>query len=193
VHPCVGAIAYTVDSLGLHAPGTTSGVFMSLRSCSVAAFILLGLVGCSNDDSIETTAEDSGGSTNESHLVEDTASTPTTELTPVDSQPESVVEGSVDILTAESDTDFGEQALSSLTLQHDLDLNCLYHDEPDNNGEPGTGGRVVDGGEVAVLDATGTTVARTNIAFTIGGGGRGANIDHCNAIGIWLAHGPPIS
>ena len=114
----------------------------------------------------------------------------------------SVVEGSVDILTAESDTDEGMQALSGFTLHHDPDLNCLYHDEPDNNGEPGTGGRVVivwpfgytaviDDGEVAVLDATGTAVARTNNTFTIGGGGRGANIDHCNAIGIWIANGPP--
>jgi len=116
----------------------------------------------------------------------------------------SAVDASVDILTADSDTDEGMQALSSFTLHHDPDLNCLYHDEPDNNGEPGTGGRVavvwpfgytavVDDGEVAVLDATGTTVARTNIAFTIGGGGLAANTDHCDTIGIWIANGPPTS
>jgi hypothetical protein len=131
-------------------------------------------------------------------------SSPTLDILRDASTASSVVEGSIDILTAESDTDLGEQALFTLTLHHDPDLNCLYHDEPDNNGEPGTGGRVVviwpfgyaavvDNGEVAVLDAHGTTVAHTNRAFTIGRGGRAANIDHCDAIGIWVANGPPVS
>ncbi len=115
----------------------------------------------------------------------------------------SIVEGSVDILTAESDTDEGMQALSTFTLQYDPELNCLYHDEPDNNGEPGTGGRVtlvwpfgytavLDNGQVAVRNADGTTVARTNDTFMIGGGMRAGNSGYCNTIGTWIANGPPI-
>ncbi len=113
------------------------------------------------------------------------------------------VNRSVDVLTADSDADGGMDALGTFTLQHDPVLNCLYHDEPDNNGEPGTGGRIVivwpagytavaDDNEVAVLDAAGTPVARTNVAFRIGGGGLPADTDHCDAIGVWVASGPPI-
>lgn len=116
----------------------------------------------------------------------------------------SPVNHSVDVLTADADADDAMDALGTFTLHHDPVLNCLYHDEPDNNAEPGTGGRIVivwpagytavaDDNEVAVLDATGSPVARTNVAFRIGGGGLPADTDHCNAIGVWVASGPPIA
>lgn len=96
------------------------------------------------------------------------------------------------------------EALSTFLLYHDPDRNCLYHDEADNNGEPGTGGRVAivwrsgftaiaDKDGVVVLDETGTPVARTGYAFPIGGGGLPADSDHCDAIGVWVANGSPIT
>lgn len=112
--------------------------------------------------------------------------------------------GAVEILTANEDSDGGMEALNSFTLRHDADQNCLYHDEPDNNGEPGTGGRVAiiwpfgftaiaDGGGVSVLDAAGTPVAHTGVTFQIGGGAVPANTDYCDVIGIWVANGPPLA
>jgi hypothetical protein len=112
--------------------------------------------------------------------------------------------GTVEILTASADADGGMDALSTFTLHHDPNLNCLYHDEPDNNGEPGTGGRVAivwpfgftaiaDEDGVVVFDQAGTPVARTGRAFQIGGGGLPADSDHCQAIGVWVANGSPIT
>lgn len=114
------------------------------------------------------------------------------------------VDRSVEILTASADADGGMEALSTFTLHHDEDLNCLYHGEPDNNGEPGTGGRVAivwpfgftavtDDDRVVVLDETGTPVAQTGRSFEIGGGGLAADSDHCEAIGVWVANGAPIT
>lgn len=114
---------------------------------------------------------------------------------------DAAVDGSVEVLT--HDSDGGLDALGSFTLQYDSELNCLYHDEADNNGEPGTGGRVtviwpsgysamIDGDEVNVFDADGAVVARTNNTFQIGGGGGGDSGGHCNSIGTWIANGGPI-
>ena len=114
------------------------------------------------------------------------------------------VSDAVEILTATAEVDGGMQALNTFTLRHDRDLNCLYHDEPDNNGEPGTGGRVAivwpfgytaiaDETGVSVLDAAGTPVAHTDVAFQIGGGAVPADSDYCGAIGVWVANGPPLS
>ena len=111
----------------------------------------------------------------------------------------SAADESVEIPTHDSG---GDEALGSFTLQFDSELNCLYHDEEDNNGEPGTGGRVVvvwpegysaevDGGEVNVLDEAGVVVARTNATFEIAGGSGPAD-GHCNSIGAWFANGGPI-
>lgn len=110
----------------------------------------------------------------------------------------------VEILTAAAEANGGMDALGSFVLRHDPDLNCLYHDEPDNNGEPGTGGRVAilwpfgftaaaDGDGVVVFDETGMPVARTGHEFQIGGGGLPADAEHCNAIGVWVANGSPIT
>lgn len=110
-------------------------------------------------------------------------------------------DGGVEILTHNFDDRM--DALGSFNLQYDAELNCLYHDEADNNGEPGTGGRVVvvwpdgysaavDGDEVNVLDAGGSVVARTNSTFQIGGGGGGGGSGHCDSIGEWVANGGPI-
>lgn len=118
--------------------------------------------------------------------------------------PAALEPGPVEILTASADGDAGMKALSTFTLLHDPNLNCLYHDEPDNNGEPGTGGRVAvvwpfgftavaDEGGVVVFDEAGTPVARTGHAFQIGGGGLPADSDHCQAIGVWVANGSPIT
>ncbi|MEM9134223.1 MAG: hypothetical protein AAGA59_12080 [Actinomycetota bacterium] len=116
------------------------------------------------------------------------------------------LESSVEILTAAAaaDADAGMEALSTFTLHYDPDLNCLYHDEPGNNGEPGTGGRVAivwpfgftavaDEDGIVVLDDAGTTVARTGQPFQIAGGGLPADSDHCDAIGVWVANGSPIT
>jgi hypothetical protein len=58
---------------------------MSLKSCSGAACVVLGLAGCTGDDSIETTAEDP---TDRWQVVEDTALPSTAR----DSEPESASE-----------------------------------------------------------------------------------------------------
>lgn len=104
----------------------------------------------------------------------------------------------VPVLTGEPS---GMEALGTFTLQYDAELNCLYHDEEDNNGEPGTGGRVVVqwpqgttaslvGGVVTVVDADGIEIARTGEPVTLGGGGTPfLGSDHCNAIGIWMVNG----
>ncbi len=113
----------------------------------------------------------------------------------------SAVDGAVEILTAGADAEGGMDALGTFTLRYDRVLNCLYHDEPDNNGEPGTGGRVVivwpfgytavaAEDEVVVLDSTGTSVARAGVAFQMGGGAGPADGGHCDAIGVWVANGP---
>jgi hypothetical protein len=113
------------------------------------------------------------------------------------------IPGGVEILTAAEDSGHVMQALSSFTLRYDAEQNCLYHDEPDNNGEPGTGGRVsivwpfgftaiADDNGVSVLDATGTPVARTGVTFQIDGGAVPAATDYCDVIGVWVAAGPPI-
>jgi len=112
------------------------------------------------------------------------------------------IETSVDILTGEPEGGRGWNALSSFTLQYDGDLNCLYHDEPDNNGEPGTGGRVAivwpaeysavrDGVGVIVRNPVGDIVARSGETFQIGGGMRTGGSGHCGSIGEWIANGGP--
>jgi len=104
----------------------------------------------------------------------------------------------VPVLTGEAS---GNEALSTFTLQYDDNLNCLYHDEEDNNGEPGTGGRVVvqwlrgttaslANGVVTVIDADGTELARSGEPVTLTGGGSAfLGSDHCKAIGIWIVGG----
>lgn len=100
-------------------------------------------------------------------------------------------------------TQVGMEALGTFDLRFDAELNCLYHDEPDNNGEPGTGGRVVviwpagyraertpDGAFIA--DADGEVVATTNSPFQLAGGAVEPPGEHCDAIGAWLANGGPI-
>lgn len=100
-------------------------------------------------------------------------------------------------------TQVGMEALGTFNLQFDPELNCLYHDEPSNNGEPGTGGRIIviwpegysavrtpDGAFVA--DASGTPVAATDSPFQIGGGAIEVPGEHCEAIGAWLANGAPL-
>ena len=110
-------------------------------------------------------------------------------------------DGSVELLTHDSGGS-GSEALGSFTLQFDSELNCLYHNEADNNEEPGTGGRVVvvwpegysalvDGDEVNVRDEAGVVVARTNATFQIAGGSGPAD-GHCDSIGAWWANGGPI-
>ncbi len=100
-------------------------------------------------------------------------------------------------------SDFGMEALGTFDLRFDPDLNCLYHDEPSNNGEPGTGGRIVviwpEGYEAIrtpdgafVVDADGSPVATTNSPFQLAGGATEPPDDHCDAIGAWLANGGPI-
>lgn len=100
-------------------------------------------------------------------------------------------------------TQVGMEALGTFDLQFDPELNCLYHDEPSNNGEPGTGGRVVviwpegyravrtaDGAFIA--DPNGTPVATTDSPFQIAGGAVDPPGEHCDAIGAWLANGGPL-
>ena len=127
--------------------------------------------------------------------------TTTTAAPDVDSFP-------VDILTAGQANQGGMDALGTFVLKYDPDLNCLYHLEEDNNGEPGTGGRVVivwpfgysamnQQGKVVVFDETGKPVATTGVQFQIGGGGdafdRGGMGDGgCDAIGVWYANGGPL-
>lgn len=90
----------------------------------------------------------------------------------------------------------GQDALSTFVLEYDVDLNCFYHDEEDNNGEPGTGGRVVVqwppgytgtflDGVGTVYDADGNIAAQTGVPVLLGGGGGPYTGDHCAAIGIW--------
>lgn len=113
----------------------------------------------------------------------------------------------VDILTAPAPTQDGMDALGTFVLKYDTELNCLYHLEGDNNGEPGTGGRVVvqwpfgysasnQNGKVIVFDETGTAVATSGVQFQIAGGGGvfdGAEVSGgCDAIGIWYANGGPM-
>lgn len=95
----------------------------------------------------------------------------------------------------------GMEALGSFTLRYDAELNCLYYDEDDNNGEPGTGGRNVVqwlngttasrvGDIVTVYAADGTELAVTGELTTVTGGGTPfLGSDHCNAIGIWMIGG----
>lgn len=101
----------------------------------------------------------------------------------------------VDILTSRGSIG-GNEALGQYTLLYDPDLNCLYSEEPDNNGEPGTGGRVIIewpagyeafflNGVGTVYDETGAVFAETGEAFQTAGGGGPYSGDHCNAIGIW--------
>lgn len=113
-------------------------------------------------------------------------------------------DGTVQILTTGAGTDV-MTALNAFTLEYDPVLNCLYQYEPDNNGEPGTGGRVVivwpsgytarvDDDTVRVFDEAGSTVAQSGEPFLIGGGGSdNGDIDHCDAIGVWFAAGPPLA
>lgn len=113
----------------------------------------------------------------------------------------------VDILTDPVPARGGMDALGTFTLEYDAELNCLYHVEEDNNGEPGTGGRVViqwpfghtaslQNGKVIVFDDTGKAVTTAGVQFQIGGGGGefdGSGIPGgCDAIGIWYANGDPI-
>lgn len=109
-------------------------------------------------------------------------------------------DGGVEILT--SNPEVSMTALNSFVLQYDDELNCLYHDEPSNNGEPGTGGRIVivwpegysaveRSGDVDVLDASGTVVATTGTEFQLGGGMVDGE-SHCNAIGAWVTTDAPL-
>lgn len=118
--------------------------------------------------------------------------------------PPDEAETSIDVLTGEPEGSRGMNALSSFTLQYDSALNCLYHDEPDNNGEPGTGGRVViiwpegytavsDEAGVAVRNPAGDVVARSGETFQIGGGMRTGGSGQCGSIGDWIANGGPKS
>lgn len=111
------------------------------------------------------------------------------------------VGGAVPILTQEAG-ETGSEALGTFLLQYDAGLNCLYHQEADNNGEPGTGGRVVivwpagysassRGDSVTVFNRAGEAVARTGVPFTMAGGGGQTERDHCDASGEWLASGDP--
>ena len=104
--------------------------------------------------------------------------------------------GGIEIVTHDSADSMN--ALSTFVLEYDPDQNCLFHWEEDNNGEPGTGGRVIviwpeghtaerRGDDVVVLDAAGDEVARTGVAVTLGGGGGASPTDHCDAIGAWIA------
>jgi len=114
----------------------------------------------------------------------------------------------VDILTDPAPATAGMDALGTFTLRYDPDLNCLYHLEEDNNGEPGTGGRVViqwpfgytamhQAGKVIVFDKDSKAMAVTGIEFQMGGGGGsfdGTGIPGgCDAVGIWYANGDPLS
>ena len=158
------------------------------------------LVACggSTEPAIETSADPGLSSPNSSEEESDdppsTATPSTAALEP----------GLVEILTTSADADAGMEALSTFTLRHDPNLNCLYHDEPDNNGEPGTGGRVAivwpfgftavaDEDGVVVFDEAGAPVARTGHAFQISGGGFPADSEHCQAIGVWVANGSSIT
>lgn len=116
--------------------------------------------------------------------------------------PDSWDDSAVDILTGDPEGSLGQQALSSFTLQYDPELNCLYHDEPDNNGEPGTGGRVVvvwpdgysalrHGDGAVVINQAGDEVARTGESFSLAGGAIGGGSGHCDSIGTWVANGGP--
>lgn len=94
------------------------------------------------------------------------------------------------------------EALGVFTLKYDPELNCLYFDEPDNNGEPGTGGRNIivwpagftaeaTGDEVVVHDPQGAAVASTGVPFQMSGGGGPYSGEHCDAIGAWIAASGP--
>lgn len=109
--------------------------------------------------------------------------------------------GAVEILTRPGLG--GASALSTFVLIHDPQRNCLFSIEEDNNGEPGTGGRVVivwpdgysarsRGDSVTVFDAEGRAVARTGVPFRLPGGGGPATEDHCDAVGQWVAGGDPM-
>ncbi len=113
----------------------------------------------------------------------------------------------VEILTSPAPTQGGMDALGTFVLEYDEELNCLYHLEEDNNGEPGTGGRVViqwpfgytatnQAGKVIVFDTAGKAVAVAGTQFQIGGGGgefNGSGVSGgCDAIGIWYANGDPM-
>lgn len=114
----------------------------------------------------------------------------------------------VDILTDPAPSRGGMDALGTFVLEYDADLNCLYHVEEDNNGEPGTGGRVViqwpfgytaahQTGKVIIFDDTGKPVTASGVQFQLGGGGDsfdGSGVPGgCDAIGIWYANGDPIA
>ncbi|MDH3307857.1 MAG: hypothetical protein OEO77_10105 [Acidimicrobiia bacterium] len=90
----------------------------------------------------------------------------------------------------------GMEALGTFVLEYDASLNCVYFVEEDNNGEPGTGGRVVIvwppgytaiaiGDKVSVFDAAGALAARTGVPFEMAGGGGPYNGVYCDAIGAW--------
>ena len=81
----------------------------------------------------------------------------------------------VEIVT--HDDEAGMEALGTFVLEYDAEHNCLFHLEADNNGEPGTGGRVIviwpeghtaerSGDDVVVVDETGEEVARTCLLYT---------------------------
>jgi len=100
----------------------------------------------------------------------------------------------VEIVT--HDDEAGMEALGTFVLEYDAEHNCLFHLEADNNGEPGTGGRVIviwreghtaerSGDDVVVVDETGEEVARTGVPVTLAGGGGATELDHCGAVGAW--------
>lgn len=114
----------------------------------------------------------------------------------------------VNILAAPEPSQGGMDALGSFKLEYDAELNCLFHVEEDNNGEPGTGGRLVivwpfgysasldDTGKVTVFDERDQPVTATGVPFEMGGGFgellRGNEPGACDAIGAWYANGPPL-
>ena len=100
----------------------------------------------------------------------------------------------VEIVT--HDDEAGMEARGTFVLEYDAEHNCLFHLEADNNGEPGTGGRVIviwpeghtaerSGDDVVVVDETGEEVARTGVPVTLAGGGGATELDHCGAVGAW--------
>ncbi len=106
----------------------------------------------------------------------------------------------VDLLTNQNES--AADALSTFLLHYDPDGNCLFHLEEANNGEPGTGGRVViiwpdgylalsRGDSVTVFNDKGQAVARTGVPFQLSGGGGPATTNHCGATGEWVASGVP--
>lgn len=160
--------------------GATSGVAIEAADAS--------------DDTADSIADASGPV----ELVQPVELVPATTIPPIPSTTIVPTGPSVEILTADAPTPLSQQALNEINLRHDPELNCLYFDSPDNNGEPGTGGRnvviwpfgytaVLDGEDVVVLNEFGAIVAQTNMRVTLVGGTGGPLPDHCGAIGVWRA------